>query len=217
MKNLKLAIVDDHELFLYGIAYLLEKKLGRNNFLKFSEAKDVLTYLRSGQEIDILISDIDMPDMNGIKLLSNVKREFPKTKVLMLSASNDQGTIQLCQNLGAEGYVSKDCYRSTLFEGLTEIFKGSYYFSKGTEDRETSSHADLYTMLSEKYRLTGRESEILQLILNEYVTSEIAEKLSCSIFTVKTHRRNLLKKMDVRNLAGLIRIVNDLEFRFFEK
>jgi DNA-binding NarL/FixJ family response regulator len=217
MKNLKIAIVDDHELFLNGISYILEKNLGRNNFLKFSEAREVLKYLRNGKGIDFLIADIEMPDLDGIKLLAIIKRDFPETKVLILSANDDLDTVQLCKNLGADGYVTKDCYRSQLLEALTEIFEGKTYFFQSNKDEVLDSRRNIYQYLEIQYGLTHREIEVLQLILNECVTSEIAEKLGCSAFTIKTHRRNLFKKLGIRNLTGLVHFIGNLEFREIEK
>ncbi|EOZ96338.1 two component transcriptional regulator, LuxR family [Indibacter alkaliphilus LW1] len=217
MKNLKIAIVDDHELFLYGISYILEKNLGRNNFLKFSEAREVLKYLRNGMVIDFLIADIEMPDLDGIKLLSIIKREFAETKVLILSADADLNTVQLCKNLGADGYVTKDCYRSQLIDAMTEIMEGSTYFFEVDPGKVGVGSKNIYQHLEAEYGLTQREIEVLQLILNEYVTPEIAEKLGCSAFTIKTHRRNLFKKLGIRNLTGLIHFIGNLEFREIEK
>ncbi|TVP50207.1 MAG: DNA-binding response regulator [Mongoliibacter sp.] len=214
---IKVAIVDDHELFLLGIGYLIEKSLGIQVSKRFYDGQEVLDYLKLGNTIDLLISDLDMPEIDGFKLLSHLKRDYPNTKVMIMSAINDKETIALCKNLGANGFIRKDSFKKELIVAIDRIMLGLEYFSKGAESSMLFTHSSVYGILSEKYNLTKREIEILQLILNEFMSSEIADKLHCSIFTIKTHRRNLFKKLGIRNLAGLINLINELQARYIEK
>jgi DNA-binding NarL/FixJ family response regulator len=151
--------------------------------------------------------------MSGTTLLAKLDKIYPQVKKLVLSLHADAMTISLCKDLGADGYLSKDVVWTDLEEAINEILAGGNYFI--TEDLINKS--DPYNFQSEliieQYRLTKREMQILQLILNEYLTAEIAEKLFASPYTIKTHRRNIFKKMGVRNLAGLITVLNESGYK----
>jgi DNA-binding NarL/FixJ family response regulator len=208
-----IAIVDDHELFRLGLVHLVEKNYNIPVTGQFKNGKEVLKFLESGHSIDLLILDLNMPVMSGTTLLAKLDKIYPQVKKLVLSLHADAMTISLCKDLGADGYLSKDVVWTDLEEAINEILAGGNYFI--TEDLINKS--DPYNFQSEliieQYRLTKREMQILQLILNEYLTAEIAEKLFASPYTIKTHRRNIFKKMGVRNLAGLITVLNESGYK----
>jgi len=208
-----IAIVDDHELFLLGLVQLVEKNYNIPVVGQFKNGKQVLDFLDIGHDIDLLILDLNMPVMSGTTLLAKLDKVYPHVKKLVLSLHADAMTISLCKDLGADGYLSKDVVWTDLEQAINEILAGGNYFI--TED--LISKSDSYNFKSEliieQYQLTKREMQILQLILNEYLTTEIADKLFASPFTIKTHRRNIFKKLGVRNLAGLITILNESGYK----
>jgi len=211
--NPSIAIVDDHELFLLGLVALVEEILKIPIAGQFKNGKEVLEFLDEDHDIDLLILDLNMPVMSGTTLLSILEKSYPKVKKLVLSMHTDAMTISLCRNLGADGYISKDVVGTDLEEAIHEILSGGNYFI--TEDLINKS--DPYSFQSEmiiaQYRLTKREMQILELIISEYLTTEIAEKLYASPLTIKTYRRNIYKKMGVRNLAGLITVLNESGYK----
>ncbi|WP_143962742.1 response regulator transcription factor [Litoribacter populi] len=204
--NPTIAIVDDHELFLLGIAQLIENSLELSIVSKMKGGTELKQYLETGELPDLLIMDFHMPDIGGAKLLSYLDREYPDLKKLVISMDTDARTIKLCQQLGAKGFISKDAVFTDLKEAIISILDGDTYYMMDNDNMD-----DLEIILVEKYRLTKREMQILDLILNEYLTSEIAEKLCTSPLTIKTHRRNIFKKLGVRNLAGLVSVMRGIK------
>lgn len=211
--NRSIAIVDDHELFLLGLVHLMEENLKVPIIGKFRNGQEVLFFLEQGHDIDLLIMDLNMPVMDGTTLLTKLGKEYPHVKKLVLSMHADSKTISLCKDLGADGYISKDVVWSDLKEAINEILGGGNYFI--TEDMVNMS--DPYNFqfehITDRYHLTKREMQILQLSLNEYLTTEIAEKLFASPYTINTHRNNIFKKMGVSNLAGMLTLLNQAGYR----
>ncbi|MBT0809805.1 response regulator transcription factor [Litoribacter ruber] len=201
-----IAIVDDHELFLLGIAQLIESSMDVSIVSTMKGGTEVKHFLDEGKLPDLLIMDFHMPDGGGAKLLSFLDRGYPELKKLVISMDTDARTIKLCQQLGADGFISKDAVFTDLKEAITSILEGETYFMMDNDNMD-----ELEVVLAEKYKLTKREMQILDLILNEYLTSEIADKLCTSPLTIKTHRRNIFRKLDVRNLAGLVSLMRSIK------
>jgi len=208
-----IAIVDDHELFRLGLVHLVEKNFKFPLIGQFKNGKEVMDFLESGHHIDLLILDLNMPVMSGTTLLAKLDKIFPRVKKLVLSLHADAMTISLCKNLGADGYLSKDVVWSDLEQAINEVLAGGNYFI--TED--LFSKTDPYNFKSEllidQFHLTKREMQILQLILNEYLITEIADKLFSSPFTIKSQKRSIFKKLGVSNLAGLITVLNESGYK----
>jgi DNA-binding NarL/FixJ family response regulator len=211
--NKSIAIVEDHELFLIGLVDLIENTFNAPVVGKFRNGQEVLNFLENGHDIDLLILDLNMPVMDGTTLLATLDKGYPHIKTLVLSMHADANTISLCRYLGADGYLSKDVVWSDLKEAINEIFSGRNYFI--TEDIENKSdpYNSQFENLIDRYHLTKREMQILQLIVNKYLTSEIADKLFASPFTVKTSRRNIFNKMGVRNLTGMVTLLNQSGYK----
>ena len=152
--------------------------------------------------------DIDMPVLNGIEATKLIKEKFPHVKVIILSMHNESGLIKTLLKTGADGYVLKNADRSELLEAIKMVSGGKSYFSAdvtrslavGDENPGSGFHKE-----NKVADLTTREIEILKLIAEGYSNKEIGDKLFISHRTVDTHRTNLMKKLDVNNVAGIIR------------
>jgi two-component system response regulator NreC len=154
---------------------------------------------------DIVLMDIDMPVMNGIEALKEIKKVSPTTKVIILSMHEESGMIKSLMALGANGYLLKSCSQDELLGAISTVAKGQQYFSQGAvrsllqmENSPNSAAQELTELL------TDRETEVLQLIAEGFSNKEIGAKLFISHRTVDTHRTNLMKKLNVGNIAGLI-------------
>ncbi|MFN3999031.1 response regulator [Algoriphagus sp.] len=206
----KILIADDHELFSTGLENLLNKNPNFKVLSGFRNGKDLLNYFEEGGEADLLILDLNMPVMDGIQFLTYIQRKFCAIKVLVVSMYLTESTLKLCQNLGAHGYVCKDSSLQILLKAVDEILNGNFYFQETSPEKfEEANPSGFYQKLKSHYRLSDREIDIIQLIINQYEGNEIAEKLHLSPLTVKTHRKNIFRKLGVRNLAGLVALMRE--------
>ncbi|WP_373523806.1 response regulator [Aquiflexum sp.] len=205
----RILIADDHELFSSGLESLLCKNPDYLVVSHFKNGKEVQTFFDDGGKSDLLVLDLNMPVMDGIQLLTYLQRNHLSIKVLIVSMHQTESSVNLCKTLGAKGFVSKDSHLKILLNGVEEILEGGEYFQDVFREEITESGSGFYERLMMEYNLTKREVDIIQLILNQYESNEIAEKLFLSPLTVKTHRKNIFRKLGVRNLTGLVALMKE--------
>jgi two-component system response regulator NreC len=160
---------------------------------------------------DLVLTDIDMPIMNGIEFTTVLKRDFPSIKVIVLTMHSEPSLTKKLMELGADGYLLKNADCKELVEGVLRVASGKSYFSTAvTKSLLNEGKASTSSFVTETdtvilSRLTSREIEILKSIAEGYSNKEIGDKLFISHRTVDTHRTNLMKKLEVHNIAGLIK------------
>lgn len=199
--NATLAIVDDHLIVLEGLQKLLTDIEGIIIAGCFTQGIDFINYLKSNQ-VDIVLLDITLPDANGIDLCKEVKRIAPGTHVLALSNHSERSMIfQMLQN-GAAGYMLKNVSAEELITCIHEALQGRITFSNAVKEIMAQPSIN---ELNGPPQLTKREKEILGLISEGQTTPAIAEMLHLSPLTIETHRKNLLQKFEVKNVASLIK------------
>ena len=200
-----LLLVDDHQIIRDGIRFYFEED---KEFTIEDEAENGVQALELLKEksYDIVLTDINMPEMDGVDLMKNIKEQYPDQKVLVLSMFNEAAYINKMIALGANGYILKKSTKNELVDAIKKILSGGDHYSDevyktiigNIAGRKPKQRLTLETDLSE------REKEILVLITNEYSNQEIADRLFISIRTVETHKRNLLEKTGCKNVAGLV-------------
>ncbi len=196
---MKILIADDHFLFLDGLELLLstlefvEKTATAGNYF---ELKNELLQ----EDFDVLLLDIHFGKHDGREILSEIKELKPKMKVLALTSHSDSATIKSSVNAGFDGYLLKIDGRNEIENALKAVAQDEKYFSSKTQQVFFETQTT-----KTKVELTERELEILQLIVEEKTTKEIAEKLFLSEKTIETHRGNLMLKLEARNIAGMVR------------
>ncbi|MGD8428532.1 MAG: response regulator transcription factor [Balneolaceae bacterium] len=206
MEQIKILLADDHKIIRDGIKSMLD---GKNDFKIVAEAdngKKVLELCRS-VPVDLIIMDINMPELNGIELTKLVKEQFPDIQVLTLTMMNQDKHIRQMIKVGASGYILKSSGSEELEKAIRTIMKGEHYFSKDATKvimKDLVESGGKHKSLGSE-ELTDRELEILGLICQELTNKEIADKLFISVRTVDAHRRNLLQKTGARNTAGLVK------------
>lgn len=196
---IRVFIVDDHPMVQEGIRSLLNNEKGIEVCGYAMTAQSCLGYFINNSA-DVILMDINLPDMSGIDLCASVKTKYPGIMVLGLSTFNQGSYVNKMMENGASGYVLKNADKEELLEAIREVNKGKTYlsFEAGQAMRKDSS--------AEKIPLiTRREKEILLLIAEGYTNPEIAGKLFISHSTVDSHRKNLLAKMGMKNTASLIK------------
>lgn len=212
MDTIKILIADDHKLYREGIKSLLEDEDGIDISIEVSSGLEVLEKLEK-QPVDVILMDIDMPDMNGIEATRAVKAHYPDTRILILSMYDNLEFILDVLKAGASGYLLKSSESLDLISAIKALALGSCYYSEKVSNKlcEYLNQVNNVTIpaatapAENKLNLTKRELDVLELIGKEYTNQEIADELFISTNTVFTHRKNLMKKLNVRNTAGLIR------------
>ena len=200
----KVIIIDDHKLFTNGLSAILES-IGLRVMSTFENGKKAVLYLQNN-EVDIIFSDINMPEMDGLKLCKRLKRDKVKAKIIILSMYEDPNIIKEAFDCGASAYLSKNTEKEEIIKAIEKSLDNKKYVNnrlikkKGREEEEEEE--DSFTL---KYRLTLREREVLQLLLDESNNRQIGENLNISTRTVETHRKNIMLKLDVKNNIGLIK------------
>ena len=201
--KIKLAIVDDHQIVIDGIRALLKGTDEFDVLIESTQPENILTSIHLSN-VDILLTDVRMPRMNGAALAKKVKSLFPQIKILALSMSG-QGELvnSMIEDSDISGYVLKNIGQKELINALEKIAKGGIYFSE--EVLEEMQRAGELKKQNVEAHLTAREIEIIRLIENELNNRQIAEKLFLSERTVETHRKNIFRKTKTGSLIGLIK------------
>lgn len=205
MGNLSVILADDHSLVRAGIRGLLEA-LGYVDVI--AEAGDGRTVLKLVKEHDpnIVLLDIAMPSLNGLEVASRISKEFPRTRVIMLSMhANEEYVLQALRS-GASGYLLKDAAMDELRIAMDSVMKGKTYLSPSISRTLIDSYLDNSAAArSPLERLTARQREILQLVAEGNTTRQIAEMLNVSVKTVETHRAQLMDRLEIHDVPGLVR------------
>jgi DNA-binding NarL/FixJ family response regulator len=207
MKALKVVLVDDHQLVLDGLSDMLEKAEGFDVVMTFNDPAEALRQIPR-LEPDLLMTDLEMPGLTGEELITRLREQDFRGKCILLTMYLDQATVKRMMELDVDAYLLKNSDREEFMQALLSVARGKKYYSsrvtealidKGKELKRSSSAPSLD-------ELTDRERDVLKCIAEGSSTKEIAEELFISVSTVETHRKALLRKLDVKNVAGLVRI-----------
>lgn len=212
-EQISVLIVDDHRLFLDGVVNILGNLPDLHVIGAVEDSRDALRVIRQ-QQVDLLVSDITMPYLCGKELCRKVKEVSPETRTLIVSMHEDIYHITELLNSGVWGYLPKNAGKEELISAVRSIAGGENFYSDKIKDAVMKSMTvrnDHKHKVSD-LRLTKREIEVIRLIASEHTSTQIAEKLFISLNTAETHRRNIFRKTNVKNMAGLIRfaIKNDI-------
>jgi DNA-binding NarL/FixJ family response regulator len=198
---IRVFIVDDHPVVIEGIHSLLQNESGIEWAGHAMNAQSCLGFFINNTA-DVVLMDISMPGMDGVDLCAVMKEKYPGIMVLGLSTFNQGLYIKKMMENGASGYILKNSSKDELFKAIEAVHSGAIFFSgevgQALQEYQKSSRTELPV-------LSNREKEILYLIAEGYTNPQIAEKIFLSQFTVNSHRKNLLAKLDVKNTATLIK------------
>lgn len=202
---MRVLIADDHEILRAGLRALL---LQEEDIEVVGEAADGRTALKLTKQLvpDVVIIDIGMPEMNGIDATRRIVAEVPGVKVLALSMHADRRFVTQMLDVGASGYLLKDCAMEELAFSLKALRENRLYLSPGVAGVVVDSYLKRSAenaAESRSGRLSGREREVLQLIAEGHSTATIAEQLSLSIKTIESHRKNIMDKLELHSVAEL--------------
>ncbi len=199
--NCRILLADDHQIFRQGLRGLLEKA-GHEVVGEASDGREALKLARSLNP-EIAVLDLSMPLLNGLDAATEMRRIGPDIKIILLTMFTDRGYVLQALRTGAKGYVLKTQAAEDLIAAIREISRGEVYLSPGV----ATSVVDAYLGKNdvEADPLTPRERQILQLVAEGKTTKEIARLLSISFKTAESHRNHMMKKLDIHEVAGLVR------------
>ena len=198
-----IAIVDDHQIVIDGLKSLLHNHPHFKVVLETNHPEEMLKLLEK-EEVDILLTDIMMPVMNGNALSKKVRQQFPEIKILALSMSGQGDLVnEMIDDADIAGYMLKNTNKQEFLKALEKIANGGIYFSEEVIDEMTK--ASTRKKETEQVHLTAREIEIIKLIEKEFSNRQIAETLFLSERTVETHRKNIFRKTKTNSVIGLVK------------
>jgi DNA-binding NarL/FixJ family response regulator len=202
-------IADDHQIVLEGLQSSLNSNPNYTVVKCFSNGTDLKNELPT-HEKGILILDLNLTDYNGIDILEHLHKEKSCLSVFVLTMYNDISLIEKCKKLGAKGYVLKNSTNEELLYAMNSQSE-DFYYGKGVKRKNSSEELfkDGFLM---SISITKREIEIIKLLAKDFSSHEIAKELNLSSHTVDTHRRNLIKKLNVKGVAGVINFAHENNF-----
>ena len=206
MKPIRILLCDDHTVVRKGLRLLLEN---RPNFHVIAEAASgrEAVDLAERHEPDVIILDVAMPVLNGIEAARQITAKFPKAAIVFLSMHSDEGYVLRALKAGARGYLLKDSAEHDLINAVQSVTEGKAYFSPAISKMlmEDYVHQMRERKVEDSYDLlTTREREVLQLLAEGKSNKEVAGILNLSLYTVETHRANILQKLNLHSGAELI-------------
>ena len=217
-KSINILLADDHLLVRNGIKSLLEEESYLHVVGEAANGQEALDLAKKIQP-DLLIIDVRMPVMDGIEAVGYLKNYAPETKAIVLSMHDSEEYILKSIKAGANGYLLKDTGKAEFLKAINTIYRGGKYFSGDISNVIVTNYLE-NTVPKERpkpsidnaAKLTRKEIEILHFILSGMTNTEISEKLGKSKRTIETHRFNLMKKMNVKNLIELSSKAKELGF-----
>ncbi len=200
----RLMVADDHRILLDLLQATLGNAPGIQIVGKASDGREAVQVARECRP-DLILIDVDMPGMTGIEATRQILDDNPEIRVIALSVHQDWTTISAMFQAGAYGYIPKDCGFQELLTAIRAVMNGQVYISPAVGSAVISGGTDL-ERASPLAKLTEREKEVFRLLAAGLSTKEVAFELNLSIHTAHTHRRNVLRKLNLNNVAQLIRL-----------
>ena len=205
---IRVFITDDHEIYLEGLALLLNKQEGIAVTGTATSGKQLLECVQKGLEADILLLDVYLPDMPEEEIVQQIRSVYPDLRIVYLTLLRGTRYVHKLSKYNIQGYLLKNASLEELVSALHSVHEGGRYFSKdihiGDRDEDFRNTITIEDRQIDEI-LSRRELEVLRLICKEYSNAEIAEKLFLSVSTVETHRKNLIAKLGVNNTVGLVK------------
>lgn len=201
--SIKIGFLDDHTVLINGLADKLRSMLGYEIAFTVS-SKDELSSKLNTNNVDILISDVLLPQTNYVSMFKEVLKEHPKLNILAYSSINSLQSINFIYKLGVKGFISKEEPLDELITAIEQVSKGRKYYHKSLKDNSQAKFE------LEASKLTKREVDVLMLMIEGKQNKDIAKSLKLSINTIEMHRKNIYLKWNVNNIVACIKKATDL-------
>lgn len=205
---IRIAIAEDHQSFIDGIKLLLENEEDIVVIGTANDGEELLDLVRLKQP-NVVITDIRMPKLDGINATKQIKKEFPRIKVLGFSMFDQQAAIRQMLDAGASGYLLKNSALDEVLKAIRSVYTGNTYF-----DANIEMEIENDTNKNTKGLLTKRQVEILSLVAQGKTSREIASELFIGIHTVDTHRKNMIRILGLQGKGELMRYALEKKYKF---
>ncbi|MDW3197602.1 MAG: response regulator transcription factor [Cytophagales bacterium] len=196
----EILIVEDHPIFSDGLQNILADESSISLLDKLADGNLVIPFLAKNK-VDLILLDINLPGIDGLSLLKEIKATYPDIKVLILTQYDKAAFIQSSIESGADGYLLKNSSKNQVLGAVSQVLSGEPYFSQEAMGTLISSMRRQGT--NHQVKLTKRETEVMTLLAKGLTVNELADKLFISAHTAETHRRNVMAKMKFKNRAEL--------------
>lgn len=207
MAKSKLFLVEDHELVRKGVRSIITQEDSLEIIAEFDRANKAIDALDEGIIPNLILMDISMPEMTGLEAAKIIGEKYPEIQIIILSMHKDEEYVMEGLNFNISGYVVKDSVADEIVIAINKVMSGGKYFSREVIDTALNSYKEIKKdqKKKEEVQLTKRELEVLIDISDGLKSQEIAEKLFISERTVEAHRGNIMKKLEAKNMAELIK------------
>jgi DNA-binding NarL/FixJ family response regulator len=206
MSSLRIFLADDHTVMREGLKSLVN---AQTDMEVVGEADNGRTALQKAKELqpDVVIMDVSMPELNGIKVTEQLKRNCQKIKVLVLTAHDESGYLRQLLQVGASGYVLKKAAAEELINAIRAVAAGGVYLDPTLAGKVVGGYVGSRRLKGtpQGNDLSEREAEVLRLVAWGYTNKEIGSYLTISVKTVETHKANILEKLDLRSRVEMVR------------
>ena len=199
---IRILITDDHEMIRNGLSSLIRSDSDIHVVETAANGQEAIDICKR-REIDVVLMDVMMPVLNGVEATRRIKEECPDSKVLIVTINDEPRFIKEVLAAGASGYILKHSSKEEIVQAIKEVAAGKHHFGADVLGKISAE----FTQLDKQNApmLTKKEQAVLKLIAQEFTNQEIAEQLNCGIRTVDTHKRNLIRKLEVKNVVGLVK------------
>lgn len=204
MDTIKIIIADDHTLFISGLQLLLNDQDWIEVIDIANDGKELLDMLPKAHP-DLILLDINMPVLNGLDTARYIKQTYPFIKLIMLSTYNEEHLIDKAKQTGVNGYLLKNSSKDELLQTISMVMNNQTSFPYLQPKEENIF--DKQDNFLKQFNLTKRETEIILLLKNNFTNQQIADKLFLSIYTVETHRKNIMQKLGLKSPAALMKFI----------
>ena len=204
---IKIILADNHRLFIDGLRNLLSEE----------EDIDIIDFAFDGKELlnllnitkpDVILLDINMPGIDGFETARRIRKSFPNIRIVMLTSYDDELFYKKAKDILLNGYLLKDCSKDDLLDCIRRVFTDNQLFYL-QNDIKKQAPTEFDRNFINQYRITEREIEIVELLKDGLTNYQVADRLNISVHTVETHRKNVMHKLGVNNLASLLKHFND--------
>lgn len=207
--QINVVLADDEELFRLGIAHILSRDEQINIMHQVENGRELIDFLASIELLpDIIIMDIKMPEMNGVEATKVIHKAYPEVKIIALTTYNTKPFIRNMIDVGASSYLVKNSTPSKVLHTIKQVYHNGFYYDSevlnAIKGLQTLQHPNASRTQFDDDFISPREKEVLELICKQLTSQEIADELFISRRTVEVHRKNLLEKTEVKNIAGLV-------------
>jgi len=203
----KIVICDDHILFSSGLTELLKKSPNEYDIVSFKDSESCKSHLQK-HNADVFICDLNIDNIDGFVLISELKKELISTKIIILTAYYEDFLIQKAEKAGIHAFLKKETEAKELIAVIEMPIKAPFYTNKAIK-KPNNSFQEKDTTVAGKFKLSVQEKHIIKLIIEGKSSKEIADQLFISKTTVDTHRRNIHRKLEISNSASLIKFANE--------